>query len=97
MTITIVCGFLGGFFAGNGAPYYFAGSIGEPTNPSPFADSALVNVVVGWVALLIGALCLVAASRRGQPWVVAAAAALGVLVVGLIHARLWRRDPWRKK
>ena len=53
--LTLVASFVTGFFGGNGLPYYFAGSIGEGQNPSPFRDGATVNVVIGCGALLIAA------------------------------------------
>jgi uncharacterized membrane protein len=97
MTLTIVAAFVTGFFAGNGLPYYFAGSTGEPRNPSPFADSTTVNVVVGCVALLIAAASACCAGWRAHPLASAAGAWSGVLVVGLIHAHNWRSNPWRKR
>src|SRR5262245_41123044 len=97
MLVTIICAFVAGFFVGNGLPYYTAGSLGEGTNPSPFSDAASVNVVVGLVALGIGALSWHFADIEHYRFSAYTAAALGVLSVGLIHARLWRADPWRKR
>jgi len=66
------------------------------TNPSPFSDSPSVNVVIGLVALLVGAVSCHFADAARYTWLAYATATLGVLAVGLIHARLWRHDPWRK-
>jgi hypothetical protein len=97
MLVTIISAFVAGFFAGNGLPYYVAGSTGEGTNPSPFSDSASVNVLVGLGALAIGAVSWHFADVEHYRFIAYTAAALGVLGVGLIHARLWRNDPWRKR
>ena len=98
MLVTMLCAFAAGFFIGNGAPYYVAGSLGEATNPSPFPNSPLVNVVVGWAGMLIGGLLGAYVWCARDPGRVAAVSAVaGVLAVGLIHARLWRANPWRKR
>jgi hypothetical protein len=97
MLVTILCAFVAGFFVGNGLPYYIAGSTGEGTNPSPFSDSASVNVLVGLGALGIGALGWHFADVEHYRRTAYTVAALGILSVGLIHARLWRNDPWRKR
>jgi hypothetical protein len=97
MIVTLLFGFVAGFFFGNGLPYYLAGSMGDGTNPSPFPDSPFASVVVGWIAMLIGASCWHVVDTQRFGWLAQGAAATGVLVVGLIHARLWRNDPWRKR
>jgi hypothetical protein len=93
---TLLVAFVAGFFLGNGLPYYVAGSTGEGVNPSPFPKTAPVNVVNGWALMLIGAVAwhfVDVARFPVEAWV---AGALGVLAVGLIHARVWREDPWRR-
>lgn len=95
MLTTVLLAFAAGFFAGNGLPYYVAGSTGESGNPGPFKDSAVGNVVTGWTAVfVIAALCWHFAHVADHPLAGYAAAAVGVLVVGLIHARNWRHNPW---
>jgi hypothetical protein len=96
MALTIVAAFIAGFFVGNGLPYYAAGSTGEGQNPSPFPDKPVANVVVGWIAMILGAASFTFTNLIAHPRAAFASAAAGVLVVGLIHARLWRRNPWRK-
>ena len=90
--MTIFLAFAAGFCAGNGLPYFVAGSTGERRNPGPFGESAAGNVLVGWV-LLVGAALLwrQAGATDLATW---SAAALGVLAVGLIHSRTWRNNPW---
>lgn len=93
--MTVFLAFVAGFFAGNGLPYFLAGSTGEGGNPAPFGDSAVVNVVVGWTAIfVIAAACWHFARVSDHPLPGYSAAAAGVLVVGLIHARVWRNNPW---
>ncbi|MEV0737013.1 hypothetical protein AB0I51_13795 [Streptomyces sp. NPDC050549] len=91
---TLVLGFAAGFCAGNGLPYYVMGSTGESTGPSPFRPSATANVLSGWVLIVAAAGCWHYADTQAHPLPTYAAAAAGVLLVGLIHARLWRTDPW---
>lgn len=95
--ITIGLAFTAGFFVGNGLPYYVQGSVGRGVNPSPFPDSPTINVVVGWFAILIGATCWHVADVPAHQVPGVTAAAVGVLVVGLIHARNWGTNPWRKQ
>ncbi len=97
MVLTLSLAFVAGFFAANGLPYFVAGSHGEAVNPSPFRDSATVNVVVGWIGMVVGAVSWAFARVSEHPIPGYTAAALGVLAVGLIHARMWRTNPWRKR
>jgi uncharacterized membrane-anchored protein YitT (DUF2179 family) len=96
MLTTVALAFMAGFFVGNGLPYYILGSTGG-TNPTPFGQSAAVNVVVGWVAFIVAAICWRSAHVSGRPLAGYAAAAVGLLAVGLIHARNWHNNPWRDR
>lgn len=93
MLTTVLLALVAGFCAGNGLPYYNLGSIGG-TNPTPFGQSASVNVVVGWVMFVVAAICWRLAHVPSHPMAGYAAAAVGVLAVGLVHARIWRNNPW---
>ena len=94
MFSTIALTFVAGFFGGNGLPYYVAGSHGEGINPGPFADTPVANVLMGCSCLAIAGACwgLADISDHALPGSLAALA--GVALVGLIHARLWKDDPW---
>jgi hypothetical protein len=61
MLRTVVLSFIAGFFGGNGLPYYVAGSTGEATNPSPFPDAPIVNVLTGCAGMAIAGACWTAA------------------------------------
>jgi hypothetical protein len=94
MITTVVLAFTAGFCAGNGLPYYVMGSVGDGVSPSPLRPSAAGNVVNGVILLGAAAVSWHYAHVSDHPWAGWAAAGVGVLSVGLIHARLWRRDPW---
>ena len=94
MAATIVLAFLAGFCGGNGLPYFVAGSHGDGRNAGPFGDSAAGNVLVGWLMLVGAALLGHVAHVPRHPVEGWAAAAVGVLAVGLIHSRTWRHNPW---
>jgi hypothetical protein len=96
MLSTVALAFIAGFFAGNGLPYYVAGSTGEGTNPGPFPDSPVLNVLAGCAGLTIAAICWSAADVHAHALAGWLAALAGVASVGMIHARLWRHDPWGK-
>ena len=97
MPLAIVLGFVAGFFLGNGIPYYIGGSTGSGVSPSPFPQTPTVNVAVGWIALVIGAVAWSFAGADAHPLPAYAAGAAGFLVVGLIHARSWGSDPWHRR
>lgn len=97
MLLTIVLGFIAGFFAGNGLPYYAEGSIGHGVNPSPFRESAAANVLIGSAAFIVAAIAWHFAHVSQYPAAGYGAAALGVLVVGLIHAKVWHLNPFRRR
>lgn len=96
MLATLLLAFAAGFFGGNGLPYYTAGSTGEGASPSPFRASAAGNVLNGVALLAIGVVCWHFAHVGDHPAAGWAAFAAGVTLVGLVHARMWRRDPWRR-
>ncbi|TDE11780.1 hypothetical protein [Jiangella asiatica] len=97
MLLTTLLAFVAGFFAGNGLPYYMEGSTGRTTNPSPFGHGATINVVIGWFGLVIAGVAWYFADVAEHPEAGWSAAALGVLAVGLVHARNWQTDPWRRQ
>ncbi|GGM08807.1 hypothetical protein ACFFX1_01695 [Dactylosporangium sucinum] len=98
MLLSAVLGFVAGFFAGNGLPYYLQGSTGNGHNPSPFRDSPAVSVATGWGAFMIAGAAWWHADAAHHPLPAWLAAAAGVLAVGLIHSRTWRDpDPWGKR
>ena len=94
--MALVLAFVAGFFGGNGLPYYIAGSTGESVNPSPFPQTPSVNVLVGFAAMVVGTGAGYFTDWARYPGWSELAAAAGVLVVGLIHARVWRANPWRR-
>lgn len=89
MLLTIIFGLLAGFFAGNGLPYYAEGSARRDGNPSPFPNSPFVSVIIGWVAFVVAGVFWWLAQVPSHPLAGWISVAVGVLVVGLIHARNW--------
>ncbi|GAA5189786.1 hypothetical protein GCM10023322_43270 [Rugosimonospora acidiphila] len=95
---TVTLALVAGFFVGNGLPYYVSGSTGDGRHPGPFPDSPVVSVLSGWGAFVIAAVAWSYAHVGDHPLPGYAAAALGVLAVGLIHTRTWRSpNPWGKR
>ncbi|PRY01558.1 hypothetical protein [Allonocardiopsis opalescens] len=94
---TAVLAFIAGFWVGNGLPYYTAGSTGEGASPSPFPKLPAVNVAIGCAMIAVGAVVWSFADVAAHPVAAYSAGLLGALAVGLIHARLWRRDPWGRR
>jgi hypothetical protein len=98
MLVTVGLAFVGGFFVGNGLPYYAQGSTGDGRHPGPFPDLPIVSVLSGWGAFIIAAVAWNFAHVSNHPLPGYTAAALGVLTVGLIHTRTWRSpNPWGKR
>lgn len=92
MVLAIVLGFVAGFFAGNGLPYFVTGSFGWP-HRFLLGHSAVANVVAGTVALAIAATSGYFVDWHHHPLAGGAAALVGALAVGLIHARVWAPNP----
>jgi hypothetical protein len=93
MPITVVLAFLAGLNTGNGIPHFITGITGQE-HPSPLGKSAVVNLLEGWGAFLIGGIfwyftCL----QHGDLVLVYAFAALGVFAINLFHAYVWRANP----
>ena len=85
MLASIVAGFLGGVFAGNGVPHFVQG-ITRSSYPCLLGNSSLPNLVAGWASFVLAALLLQVAAFDRYPSVVEASAAVGVLVIGVFHA-----------
>jgi len=96
MLETIALCFFAGFMAGNGLPYFVSGSLGEGTNPSSFPDDPIVNVLFGCAAMAVGGIVWSLVDVPKHELAAWLAALAGILVVGLIHARVWQNDPWGK-
>jgi hypothetical protein len=92
MLLTILLAFFAGFMAGNGLPYYLTGHFGE-VHRMPFGNSPTGNVVVGWIAFLLAGIAWYFVDTRSFPLLAYICAALGLLIVGLIHARVWQGNP----
>ncbi|MEU6594144.1 hypothetical protein ABZ923_33895 [Streptomyces sp. NPDC046881] len=85
--LTVVLSFLTGIFAANATPHFIKG-ITKERFPTPFGDGPLVNLIAGWAMYVITVLLAVAAHAAERPVPAFAAAALGVLLMGIFHATI---------
>ena len=81
----ILFGFLAGVFGANGVPHFVQG-ITRGSYPCLFGNSAIPNLVAGWMSFVIAALLLAAADTADYPRLVEGSAASGILLMGLFHA-----------
>ena len=89
MVASILLGFVAGFFAGNGLPYFITGGFAKEHQLLLGGKSAYANVIAGVILFAIAAFCWHFADAKDHPIAVYMSALFGVLAVGLIHARDW--------
>ncbi len=82
---TILLAFLGGVMGGNAFPHFVRG-ITRRSYPSVLGNGPIPNLVAGWSGLILAVLLLRRADPAARPAWAFAAAALGVLLIGLFHA-----------
>ncbi|MFB9880285.1 hypothetical protein ACFFMN_20280 [Planobispora siamensis] len=83
---TALLAFLSGLLGANSVPHFVKGSTRE-RHPTVFGDSPVVNLLAGWAGLVLTVLCVRWAHvERASGWALVAGA-LGVLLMGLFHAR----------
>lgn len=87
MTQAILLGLLAGLMIGNGIPHFIKG-ITKERYPCAFGGGPVPNLVAGWTGICLGALALTAADLPAEPWPGGVAIAVGVLLIGLFHARI---------
>ncbi len=85
MLVKIVLSFLAGVFGGNALPHFVKGIMHE-SYPNVFGGSPVSNFLAGWFGLVATAGLLYFAHPASHPFASFAAAAVGVLVMGLFHA-----------
>lgn len=81
----LVFGLLAGLMGGNIVPHFVKG-ITRESYPTVFGNSPVPNFVAGWTGLLLTALFVYWAYVGDRPFWSVAAAALGLLAMGLFHA-----------
>ena len=87
---TLIFGFIAGFFVGNGLPYYITGSFAKE-HRSLLGKSAVTNVIGGVALIAIGVICWYFVPIQAHPFGAYSSALIGLLSVGLIHAKDWRK------
>src|SRR5262249_57953086 len=85
MLQTVVLALVAGLFAGNGIPHFVRG-ITKQRYPMVFGNSAIPNLVAGWLSLVVGAALGYAANFNSHPVPGFIAFAVGVLAIGLFYA-----------
>ncbi|GHO49839.1 hypothetical protein [Ktedonospora formicarum] len=92
MLLTIILGFFGGLFGANGIPHYLTGVTGQE-HPSPFGSSSVVNAIEGWAMFLLGGILWYFAWIQNYVLSAFISAALGMLVIALVHTQVWVKNP----
>lgn len=86
MIRAIALGLLAGLLVGNGLPHFIKG-ITRERYPTAFGSGPVANLVAGWAGIVLGAFALLAADIPAAPLAGGAALAVGVLLIGLFHAK----------
>jgi hypothetical protein len=84
---TVGLSFLAGLLGANAVPHFVKG-ITKETYPSVFGSSPVVNLIAGWAGLVLATLCVHGAHIGRYPVWGLVFGALGVLLMGLFHARI---------
>jgi hypothetical protein len=84
---TIILSFLAGLMGGNAIPHFVKG-ITKENYPNVLGNSPVPNLVAGWSALIITVLLIHWARIEQYPDWALVFGALGVLLIGLFHARI---------
>ena len=87
MIQAIALGLLAGLLIGNGIPHFLKG-ITKERYPTGFGSGPVVNLVAGWSGICLGVLALLAADLPAEPVPGGGSVAVGVLLIGLFHARI---------
>ncbi|HLO16031.1 MAG TPA: hypothetical protein VK206_14460 [Anaerolineales bacterium] len=85
MFATIALSFLAGVVGGNAFPHFVKG-ITREAYPNVFGGSPVSNLAAGWVGLILAFVIASFVDIKSYPFISAAAAALGTLLIGLFHA-----------
>lgn len=86
MWVAIILGFLAGTFGANGVPHFVKG-VTKDSYPCVLGNSPVPNRIGGWGSFVVAGLSAAGARAGQHPGWAFAAAALGVLGMGLFHAR----------
>ena len=85
MLQVLVLAFFAGVLGANATPHFVKGITKEPF-PSLLGPSPLVNVVAGWAMLALAVVLIELADAGAHLGAATAAAAAGVLAMGIFHA-----------
>ncbi|WP_426450342.1 hypothetical protein ACP26L_35605 [Paenibacillus sp. S-38] len=84
---SVLLSFLAGVFGANALPHFVKGITKEPF-PTPFGSSPVINVVAGWAMFILAGFLGYGAHIGQYPAATLPSIALGVLLMGLFHARI---------
>jgi hypothetical protein len=82
---TVILAFLAGVFGANGVPHFVKGITNE-AYPCVFGNSAIPNLVSGWVSLVVAGVLAYWANVAQYPAASLVAGAVGALLMGLFHS-----------
>lgn len=85
-----LCSFLSGMFLANGVPHFIKGGLGEK-HQTPFGkrSSALINVLWGWLNLIVGVVILHFGHVWSHLYRAFALLAIGALLLTILNAVVW--------
>ena len=85
MWLAAFLAFLAGVFGANGVPHFVSG-ITRGSYPCLFGNSAILNLIAGWLSFVVATLFAHQTLFAQYPVVSLVCGAIGVLLMGLFHA-----------
>jgi hypothetical protein len=87
MLSNIILSFLAGVFGANAVPHFVKG-ITKESYPCVFGNSSVPNFVAGWAGLIVTVLLVYFADVKQYLGASLISGSLGILLIGLFHAKI---------
>jgi hypothetical protein len=84
---SVALAFIAGVFLGNGIPHFVKG-ITKESYPCVLGNSAVPNLIGGWLSVVIAGLIARSADLTDFPDASLISASVGLLAIGLFHASI---------